>query len=266
MRQSTRKYVMFFGATMAVAGGLFAAACGTDNGGTSSGTLPTAEGGGGDRGQTPPPPGVTPPGSGDGGDSGTNPDCSTAPQLRSNTSDFFCAFVAKDAGTDGGDGGQSASYCQNNEICCNPSTKTGSNFDPSYCAFDPTKGTNDTQMKAYNACAAFAPAHGFTWGATDGGSAWECGDKNNCPSGQVCCLTGFPGATGSNAVNIGKSTDKSIPTACNAQQAFKETGTVCKSACTAGTEIQLCSKTDNCGGGQTCTAFDGFFRDLGICR
>lgn len=264
MRQSTRKYVMFFGATMAVAGGLFAAACGTDNGGTSSGTLPTAEGGGGDKPNTPPPP--PPPGSGDGGDGGTDPDCSAAPKLRTNTTDFYCAFVNKDAGTDGGDGGQSASFCQNNEICCNPSTKTGSNFDPSFCQFDPTKGGHDV-LTAEDVCRQAAPGRGFTWPAADGGSFWECADKNNCPSGKVCCLTSNAGATATNAANIGKSTDKSIPTACNALQAFKESGTVCKTSCAAGTEIQLCSQSDNnCGAGTTCTAFTGFFRDLGVCR
>lgn len=265
MRQSTRRYVMFVGATFAVAGGLFAAACGTDNGGSSSGTLPTAEGGGGDRANPPPPP---PSGGDAGGDSATNPDCSTAPKLRTNTNDFYCAFVPKaDGGAgDGGDAGN-PSFCRNTEICCNPSTKTGSNFDPSFCATDGTKGSNDTQLKAEAVCAAAAGAHGFTWGATDGGSAWECADKNNCPAGQVCCLTGNPGATGSNAVNIGKSTDKTIPAACNALQAFKETGTACKTSCAAGTEIQLCSQSDNnCGAGTTCTAFNGFFRDLGVCR
>jgi hypothetical protein len=254
-----RRVFVFAGGSILVASGLFAAACGTDNGGTTSGTLPTAEAGG-DRGNNPPPP---PPPSGDGGlDGQTDPDCGNAPKLRTNTTDFFCAFVAKDAAApDGGDN----RYCKNDEVCCNPSTKSdGTNFDPSYCTADPTKGTVATSGDT--ACKAGAP--GFTYTK---GSNWECADKNNCAAGKVCCLTtGGVDNNGNDAggnVNIGKSTDKSIPTACNALQAFKQGGTRCATSCAAGTEIQLCSNSDtNCGAGQTCTAFSGFFRDLGVCR
>jgi hypothetical protein len=237
------------GGALLTGGAFFAVACGSDSSGGTGVTTnpPDAKG----DNNAPGPDG----GGGDGGDDGGNLDCTKAPKLRTNTTDFYCAFVDKDGGTavnpeaDGGD----VAYCHNDQVCCDPSTKTGANFDPSYCAHKAGTGLA--------ACTAGAGPLGFTWTA---GSTWECADKNNCTSGEVCCLTS---ADAGAPVNIGKSTDKNIPAGCNALQAFKQGGTRCAASCAAGTEIKLCSNSDqNCGAGTTCTPFAGFFRDLGYCR
>lgn len=246
MQQSTRRMIILLGSTLLCAGGLLVAACSSDS--TGSNALPTVEAGNKETGSSS--------GTPDGGDSGSDPDCSSAPDLRSNTNGFYCAFVPKDAGVDGGDGG-SPSYCRDNETCCSPGKDTSGNFGVTACVYDPTK-TGDT------ACA----AADSTWSARTQNSAWECADKNNCPSSdagqQVCCLITAPDAGGN--VNIGKTTDKTIPAGCNALQAFKQGGTKCAASCAAGTEIKLCSKTDqNCGAG-TCTPFQGLFRDLAYCK
>jgi hypothetical protein len=249
MQQSTRRVVILLSSTLLAAGGLLVAACSSDSSSSSSGDLPTVEAGKKDTGTS------SSSGDIDSGDldSGTAADCSTAPKLRSNTNSFYCAFVNKDAGVDGGDGGN-PSYCHNNETCCSPGKDNGGNFGDTVCVYDPNK-TGDT------ACAAADP----TWAARAGNSVWECADKNNCGASQVCCL--YTGQDAGGNVNIGKSTDKNIPAACGALQAFKQGGTVCKASCAAGTEIQMCSSSDdNCGAGTACTPFAGLFRDLGYCK
>ena len=255
MQQSTRRLILLVGSSLVCAAGMLVAACSSDSS-SSSDVVPTVEAGKKDGTSTPPPPGTT-----DGGDldATTAADCSQAPKLRDNTNGFFCAFVARDAGQDAAADADAGNpqYCHNNEVCCNSGKDDQGNFGDSFCQFDPNKGNNPNT--GGNACANHAG-----W-IPDGGSTWECADKNNCPSNQVCCLFTQPGATSN--VNIGKTTDKSIPASCDALQAFKQGGTRCAASCTAGSEIKLCSKTDdNCGAGTTCTPFRGLFRDLAYCK
>src|SRR5678815_5325055 len=95
----------------------------------------------------------------------------------SNVTDFYCAFVSKDGGdlvnpeADGGD----VRYCHNDQVCCNPNSKTGSAFDPSFC----------TEKQGPDSCENRSGDLGFTWSV---GSTWECADKNACNPAEVCCL------------------------------------------------------------------------------
>jgi hypothetical protein len=248
MQQRMRRFAFFVGGSILMAAGIFAAACGTDNGGGSSGALPTPDSSKTDTGGNP----ATDSGGTDsGGDTGGgDADCSKAASLHSSMDggSFYCPFRSADGGN--------AGPCTQDETCCNPSGKLADGgFLGSFCATSPaaSKGTGNPE----DVCAAQAVAAGSSWG--DGGSAWECFDKNNCAPGKVCCLTG----TG---VNIGKTTNTSIPPACNAKQAFKFEGTKCETQCAAG-EIKLCSLSDqNCGAGTTCTPFLALSRDLAACQ
>lgn len=254
MQQRTRRLAILLGGTLLATVGVLAA-CSTDNGTTP---LPgqTGNDSGRDSSKT------------DGGDNneeddadtpkdGGGADCSEAPRLRSNDrGGFFCSFFTRDAGA--GDAG-GRSNCADDETCCNPGKGGDGEFPPSFCAETETKGGN-----APAACAAQAAANGSTW--TAGSSAWECGDKNNCDDGQVCCLITWADAGPMDKVNIGKSLDKDIPAACNALQAFKQGGTRCAASCAAD-QIQLCSNSDdNCTGNQKCTPFTAQFRDLAYCK
>lgn len=238
------RFAFFFGGSVLIAGGLLAVACGTDNGSSSSGALPTPDsskndtgGGGFDSGGDD---------SGDNDSGGGDADCSKAPKLHPamDGGSFYCPFKMADGGN--------AGPCTLDESCCNGGKESDGGFGPSFCATDPSvsKAVSDPLTK----CTA---ASGGDW--PDGGSAWQCADNNNCAAGEVCCLVG----TG---VNIGPSTSKTIPKACNAKQAFKFTGTRCeKTQCGAG-EIKLCSLSDqNCGAGTTCTPFSALSRDLASC-
>jgi hypothetical protein len=257
MQQRFRKLAVFVGAATLAGAGLIMVACGTDNGETVA--TPQVEAGkdtgttkkdGGDTTET------------DGGtpitDSGTAPDCSNEAELRSNTatSGIFCGFFRREAGAP--DAGVGASYCQNDDTCCNPG-KVGSTFPASFCA----------DGKGADKCAAQAAANNSTWTA-DAGTTWECSDKFSCTGGQVCCFTQDqarlaadpgdklnPGGYGNN--------NPAHPPACNGKAMYNVGGTRCASACAAG-ELIVCSLTDNsCGPGTTCKAVEAQFRDLGYC-
>jgi len=252
MRERVRRFAFFMGGVSLVAGGLIIVACGTDNGGGSTPVPTVPETGAKDTGTGSDGSSTT-----DGGtDSSSAADCGNAPKLRNNTNGFFCAFYRGD----NGDGG-TTSNCNNDEICCNTSAKyADGGFAPSFCAPESAPGAKGGIAQ----CAAEATNEGSLW--ADGGSAWECNDKNACAAGQICVLITQPGATG--IVNIGKSLDKDIPAECNAKQAFKQGGSRCVPTAghPAADEIKLCSSSDqNCSAGSTCTPFEGFFRDLGYC-
>jgi hypothetical protein len=262
MQQGMRRFAFFLSGAFLVTGGFLAAACGTDNG-TSNTPLPTPEAGR-DTGGNPNP-------DEDGGvepedDASTGADCGNAPRLRTNTTTFYCPFRQ-------GDGGP---YCASDETCCNPGRPAaGANFPPSYCADGKGDGTPQGVL---DHCKAEAAENGSEWPEPGApvlpGRGWECADKNSCGDNQVCCLFTGPEVEGTDKVNIGPHQSQTIPKECNALQAFKAGGTVCKPAgegCGAGMgvdfQIKLCSLSDdNCGGGTTCTPFQANFRDLGYCR
>ncbi|HVH45581.1 MAG TPA: hypothetical protein VM925_24675 [Labilithrix sp.] len=259
MQQRTRRLAIVFGGALLTTIGVLAA-CSTDNGttpvpgqnGTDSGSNNTKT----DSGK------VDTDTDGAASPSDAGADCSEAPRLRSNTSGFFCGFFRRDASApDSGSGSLSA--CSNDETCCNPGKGGGADFPPSFCAKTPhdEKGGDNGQTE----CADQADENGSTWNVS-GSTTWECGDKNNCDDGQVCCLVTWADAGATDKVNIGKSLDKEIPASCGALQAFKQGGTKCAASCAAD-QIQLCSTTDdNCTGNQKCTPFTALFRDLAYCK
>lgn len=257
MQQRTRRLAFAIGGTVITSVGLFLAACSTDNGmaplpGQVDSGRARADAGGSSSetdGQAP-------------DDAAAGPDCSAAPRVRTNDHGFYCAFLPRDAGSAADAGG--ASNCAHDETCCNPG-KVGNDFPKTFCASTPRAqkgGANGA-----TACAAEAAARSSTW-TPDAGTTWECADKNSCDTGQVCCLFTQPGLSAGEQVNIGKNLDKTIPQACNAQQAFKYGGTRCAASCAAD-EIQLCSGTDqNCQSPRTCSAFEVApgGRELSYCK
>ena len=250
MQQRFRKLALFVGATSMVGAGLIVVACGTDNGNPVA--TPSVDGGktdtGGGKTDGPVDPGT------DGAvpEGGVDADCSKDPILRDNTAGFRCAF--QDAG--GADGG--APLCTSAQTCCNTESKTTG---PGYCA----DGKGDV------ACTTNPPQGStFTVGKA---KAWECADKTNCGAGLTCCMITDPAQIAldpKNVVNIGKTlaTDKVHPAACNVARVFKEGGSRCKATCDSAKDIRLCSMTDPCGAGTTCTPFVDFtnFVDRGYCK
>lgn len=256
MQQRFRRLAVFFGGASLAGAGLAMVACGTDNGETVA--TPQVEAGKdtgtkADTGTNPDPDGSTVTDAG-------GPDCANEAVLRTNTptSGIYCSFFRREAGAP--DAGVGASYCQNDDTCCNPA-KVGAAFPPSFCA----------QGKGADKCAAEAAGNGSTWTA-DAGSAWECADKDSCGAGQVCCFVQDqarlaadptdklnPGGYGNN--------NPAHPPACNGKAMYNTGGTRCTTgaACGAG-EYLVCSKSDDqCGAGTTCTAVEATFRDLGYC-
>lgn len=255
MQQRFRRLALFIGGASLAGAGLVVAACGTDNGDTVA--TPQVEAGKDTGAKTD---------SGTPGDTdsaipdASAPDCSGEATLRTNTptSGIYCAFYKRDGGA--AEGGLGASYCENDDTCCNPG-KVGSAFPPSYCA----------DGKGADKCAAAAAANNSQW-TNDAGTAWECSDKNSCGAGQVCCFIQDqarlaadptdklnPGGYGNN--------NPQHPPACNGKAMYNVGGTRCTTgnACAAG-EYIVCSKSDdNCGAGTKCTAVEAQFRDLGYC-
>lgn len=191
-------------------------------------------------------------GDGDGGTEG-GADCSKDPVLRKTDAGIRCAFMAPDSG----------SICQSDQICCNTESKaTG----PGFCADGPKNGTDSP-------CVAQAP-NGSTFNANKG-KAWECIDKNQCGSDQICCMIQDEGRLDldpKNKLNIGRtpSTDTKHPPACNVQRAYNEGGSRCRptSGGCLDPELRLCSLNDDCGPNATCTPFIDFtnFVDRGYCK
>ncbi|AKV03745.1 hypothetical protein AKJ09_10408 [Labilithrix luteola] len=254
-----RKLGFFVCGTALMAGGLFAAACGTDNGTTTT-TVPKADGATpnkgdgsvkGDGGD------VTPDDDASTGDDG-GADCSNVPKLRDTTKGFRCSFLQADGGA----------YCANDTTCCNPANAPDGGHYATYCA----SGTKSSTAVG-KVCQDYATKNSLDWPEDPAkpGSEWQCADKNQCGAGQVCCMyTGSQFTAATDKVNIG--TDKkNYPAACNALSAYKAGGTHCVTGnqCPAGDkpEIKLCSLSDdNCATGTTCTPFAGFYRDMGYCR
>jgi hypothetical protein len=275
MQKSTRRLAFVVGGTLITSIGLFIGACSTDNGtttplpGSSSGTSGgKKDGSSGSTGSTGTSGTSGTSGGEDDGGSSSGADCGNAPILRGNgNGGFFCAFFRRDAGGPVVDAGGTAN-CANNETCCNPASAAGGAFPPSFCA---RTESNQKGVENNPACAAQATAMGSQWpagGAMNYPKIWECGDKNACAGGQVCCMYSEPNLPATDKVNIGPNTDPQVPPACNAKQAYKYGGSKCAAACDAD-EIQLCSSTDmNCTGGKTCLPFEvrPGGKDLASCR
>jgi hypothetical protein len=259
----TKRIVLFVGGVGVMTSVLVAAACSSDSS-TSSGALPGVDANT-DTNSPPPPPPPPPVGDdgGDGGDGGV--DCSKAPKLRNNTTDYYCAFVDKGDGGGGFDGGN-PEYCGNDELCCNPGGlyADGGHF-PSYCAPDPASNKPSGNPDAV--CAAESATKNSAWDAGgNGGDTYECADKNNCGAGKVCCM--YDNGTAIQFADLLKSGSTPIPAACGAKYAKNIKGTKCETGttCAPGAgEYVMCSLTDTCAAG-TCTPFSGFFRDLGYCK
>ncbi len=263
MQQATRRLMFVLGGTVLAAGGMLVAACSTDNGSTSSGALPTPDAARPDTGNP------SSSGGNDGStDGGTDPDCASAPFIPDTTKNdggVFCPFQAA---------GKGAPDCTAVQECCSPGAEGPSGslvFPPAFCA-NITKelaANNETTLR-FAACKSQVPdaaAPGGGWNDSNAfNAAFECEDKTSCPGSlPVCCATSQPNADAGSKVNIGPSTSKTIPAACNAKSFYKSGGTRCATACTT-TEIQVCSKNDNsCPTGTVCKAAGGGGRSLGYC-
>jgi hypothetical protein len=252
---------LFIGASSLVGAGFIVAACGTDNG--TSTPVPSVDSGGGgkdtgktDTGTTPDP---------DGGPviDGSTADCSSAPQLRTNTKEggFRCGFYKADAAVDGA---ASLSNCTATQTCCNPGIADGGTFagkfPPAFCADG--KSVDDTL------CAAQDTAKGSDFQTGFFSHAWACNDDTACGAGEKCFMYTSPYVTnpGADKANVGP--DTKAPAACKQFKAFKEGGSKCHAGAAAVGEVQLCSMNDpgTCGAGTSCQPFDGSGRDLGSCR
>src|SRR5688572_11046328 len=140
-----------------MAGGVLVAACGTDNGSSSSGQLPTPDTGkpGTSSGTDGNSSGGEVDGSSSGGevDGGADADCSRAARLHNamEAGAFYCPFKTADGGN--------AGPCTIDQTCCNPTAKLADGgFQASYCAASPvaTKtgaGSNHTFCQAGAAAA-----------------------------------------------------------------------------------------------------------------
>lgn len=257
MQQRFRRLAVFFGAASLASAGLIMVACGTDNGDTVV-TPPITEAGKdtgkGKDSETPDDRDGGP------GSDANAPDCSNEAVLRSNTptSGIYCSFYKRDGGA--AEGGLGASYCENDDTCCNPG-KVGSAFPASYCA----------DGKGADKCAAEAAQNGSTWTA-GAGTVWECADKDSCGAGSVCCFIQDQAALAADPtdkLNPGGygNNNPDHPPACQGKAMYNVGGTRCTTgaACGAG-EYLVCSKSDDkCGAGTKCQAVEAQFRDLGYC-
>jgi hypothetical protein len=253
MQLGMRRIVFFAGGACVVGGALVVVACSSSS--SNPTTVPTVDANGTDTGGNPPPP---PPPGGDGGDGGEGGvDCMAVPKIRDNATEFYCAFVPRLP-----DGGSASEYCNNTQLCCNPGGKypDGGYFD-SFCTDDLTKPAASGDAL----CLAGAAAAGSAWDAGgNGGSNFECADKNNCGAGQICVMTG----NSITFATLNKNNGKDI-TGCGAIYAKNITGTRCctpgAGTCPGAGEYHLCGTTDTCAAG-TCTPFSGYFRDLAYCK
>jgi hypothetical protein len=261
MQQRTRRLAIFFGGTLLATIGVLAA-CSTDNGSTPLPTQKTVDGSnktdakGTDNTDN----------TDNTGGSDAGADCSAAAYLHNNQPQgFFCAHLDRDPSAEDAGG---LSNCANDETCCNSGQDPSKNFPKTFCAKTPLNEKGE-KTAGQTACNAQAQDNGSSW-YSNFATTWECGDKNNCGDGQVCCIYTFLDAGANDKVNIGKVYDPNhklnIPDSCNALQVFKQGGTRCAASCDAD-EIQLCSKADDsCTGNQKCTPFYAAGRDLAACR
>ena len=258
MQQRFRKLALFVGASSLVGAGLIVAACGTDNGTTAT-PVPGVDSGGkdsakADTGTTPDPDGGTM-------TDGATVDCSSSPELRTNTAagGFRCAFYKSDAAVDGAAG---LNNCTAAQTCCNPGIADGGPFDkkfpPAFCADGKVDETG---------CATQDTARGSDFQPGFFSNAWQCNDDTACGAGEKCFMYTSPHVTNpADTANVG--IDTKAPAACKDYKAYKQGGSKCHAPPKAVGELQLCSTNDpgTCGAGTSCQPFDGAGRDLGSCR
>jgi hypothetical protein len=167
---------------------------------------------------------------GDGGTDSSTADCGSIPTLHtSEAGAIFCGYPA--------DGGSGFS-CTTGTQCC-LGGKVGNNFLPEDCV---TFG---------NACDNPPPD------ASSPGLPIECNQNADCTangkSGNVCCLQGASAPAVVQGCGYYKS---SLGTAITCEQ-----GT----ACSGGTDIQICEQTSDCPSGKTCTPMKWKLYQLGFC-
>jgi hypothetical protein len=260
MQQRFRRLALFVGASALVGAGLIMAACGTDNG--TSTPVPSVDSGGGGKDSAKTDTGTTVDPDGGITTDGSTADCSSAPQLRTNSAagGFFCAFYKSDAAVDGAAG---LGNCTATQTCCNPGIADGGTFSgkfpPAFCADGKVDETG---------CASQDTAHGSDFQVGFFSNAWQCNDDTACAAGEKCFMYTSPHVTNpaTDKANVG--VDTKAPAACHQYKAYKQGGSKCHSGAAATGEVQLCSMNDpgTCGAGTSCQPFDGSGRDLGSCR
>jgi hypothetical protein len=245
MRQAGHRVFVFFGGTFLVGAGLIAAACGTDNGSTT--TVPTVDGGrDGTASSSGASSGTTSSGgsSGDPGDSGA--DCANIPTPKSGDGPY--CFSVLDASADGG---TAPKACDNskNEVCCSGQPLGDAGFEPSTCEV------------------ADAGAGGFSH--TCSGYAWQtaprrydCAEKAHCAGagGGYCCAIAADAG-----VSLLPGSNKDFPGCPVYYQSPKFVGgSRCETECAAG-ELTLCAKDADCKAGK-CVPITIDGRYTGYCR
>lgn len=134
----------------------------------------------------------------------------------------FCYFIPKP--NDGGNG----INCATGQTCCYGAPKGGdAGFDPSSCV---------------NGAATACPAP-----TTDAapGNAFECAEKDDCPSNQLCCIVPLIGVDGGPAT-LSTGVDKFTCTYLTG-----EMGTRCKATCGSG-DFQGCQSDTECTNPKKC--------------
>lgn len=148
----------------------------------------------------------------------------------------FCYFIPKPA--DAGNG----INCGTGQSCCYGAPKgPDAGFDPSVCVDG-------------GASACPAPSNPDASPA----DSFECAEKDDCPTNQVCCIIPFAADGG-----VTTGTDQFT---CNF--AKSEKGTRCKAACDTG-DLQGCQSDSECTGGKKCTQLDvgtGDRLQMGYCK
>jgi hypothetical protein len=161
-----------------------------------------------------------------------------APTLHSGTmGDLYCPF-----GPDGSTLGCGSAKDSGGACCI--SGEVGDAYPPSVCA---ATGTDTCS---------------FT--ATTGNTTITCEDPaTDCPSGMSCCAYGG---------HLKPDTNDTTGAVCSFDKYTDWAGTACASSCTgfdagasAGTVLELCSSSSECGSGKTCVAFKAKGIDLGYC-
>lgn len=243
---STRRLAMFLGGTFLAGAGLFAAACGTDNG-TSA--VPTVDSGGRDTSSSSSSSGSSgdPDGSGptDGG-----ADCANIPTPKSSDGPF--CFSVLDASPDGSTASKNCNAAANEVCCSGQRIDGGPTFEPSRCEVATPAGGANAGYNENTVCNA-----GFTYGVEQ----WHCMESAHCPgNNEVCCaITADAGQT------LIPQQDKDFP-GCPVyfQNSFFAGGTRCKSACAAG-ELIMCASDADCQNGK-CVPITIEGRYGGYCR
>lgn len=214
-----RRLAWALGLGSLAAAGALAIACGDDSQG--GGTLPGGQDAANDKTAQGDTIGNKDTGSGnDSGDGGTTDlDCGVNRVFTSDAGPY-CAVNALDG---------SPANCTTGQTCCQ-------------CDRGEADAGRFTSCQANSAACVCANDAGF-------GAIWECDEKNDCPAGQVCCLSDTPIVDNTCATKYFST---------------RTTGSACKANCGAG-EATVCGTQADCTAG-TCVGARIKGKNVGFCK